>query len=169
MYGTSSLFLLSAPQSKAQMGITMGWKQEPWSVGVVFAFSGLLGKHIRTPLKQALLEGNREKMCEVFPSHSGCCSEDMRKHCSFCCSGWLHRVKTALSHCVTPVFRPAAAHRALWLPYYSLYACICVTYLFTAMDVRNERKTSFWRTSKLAWPLTTRTVGKYISIRAPTL
>ncbi len=62
-------------------------------------FFGTLNKHIMTPLKQALLERNKEKMCEAFPWRLGCCSlvaEDMRKQWNQTAEA---KAATALDHC----------------------------------------------------------------------
>lgn len=72
-YGTSCLFSLSTLQFEAQMGISIDWKQESWT-GNSVCFFGTVCKHIRTPLKQDLLDRSKEKTRAVFPWCSGFCS-----------------------------------------------------------------------------------------------
>lgn len=154
-YGTSCLFSLSALQFEAQMGISIGWKQEPWRGEV--CFFGTLYKHITAPLKQALLERNKENMCKVFPWCLGMLFINSRGHEEAMksrqlklklpllwitaldhCSGLKLGPWTVLLHCVTSAFGRTALRSTLRRAYYSLCACACVTYLFTAG--RNEKR-----------------------------
>lgn len=165
-YRTSCLFSLSALQFEASTGIQIGWKTGATKGGSVCFF----WTHIRTPLKRALLERTKDKdvwSISLTCCSAGCSAQDMRKQ-------WrqmLHRVetgpRTALFHWVTSAFGHTAAHSTLWLTYYSLCACACVTYLFTVGLQGMKRDLHFG--SNLAWPHTTRNVGKYISVSAPTL
>lgn len=190
-YGTSCLFSLSALQFEAQMGISIGWKQEPWRGEV--CFFGTLYKHITAPLKQALLERNKENMCKVFPWCLGMLFINSRGHEEAMKSRQL-KLKlpllwtTALDHCsgsllwitalgwnwahglfsftVSPLLLDAqrcAAHCGELITVCAP-ALVLHTYLLLG---GMKRGLNFG--SNLAWPLTTRNVGKYISIRAPTL
>lgn len=159
MLEASSLFSLSPLQFRPQIGISIGWKREPWREEV-FAFLGHCANTLGHLLKQALLDRNKEKMCEVFPWHLGCCSliaEDMRKQWSPTaeakaltalddCTGLKlgHGLfSLLLFYCVTSAFRHTAAHSALRLAYYSLCSCACVTYLQYLLLCCEEWKGTF--------------------------
>lgn len=130
-----------------------------------FFFFKTLCKHIRTRIKWALLERNKDKKCEVFPWRWGSWGSTGARQLKL----WMN----------SPAWN-CTAHFSLFLCHHShsgagcaaesllqyVCPCLCDTLIY-CLVVRNEKEPSFW--SKLAWPLTTRNVGKYTSIGTPAL
>lgn len=190
-YGTSCLFSLSALQFEAQMGISIGWKQEPWRGGSLL-FWDTVQTHYGT-IKASLVGKKQRKYVQSVSLMFGMLFINSRGHEEAMKSRQL-KLKlpllwtTALDHCsgsllwitalgwnwahglfsftVSPLLLDAqrcAAHCGELITVCAP-ALVLHTYLLLG---GMKRGLNFG--SNLAWPLTTRNVGKYISIRAPTL
>lgn len=165
-------------QFEAPVWILINSKQESrW--GNCLLFWGVLYKHFRTRLMQAMLKRRIDVWSDSLMSgmlfinnlgHERARERDSRTWSSHSSGSWCWAEtgqQTLSFHCVTSTFRHTALHSLLRLAYYSVWACACVTYLFTVGLRGMKRDLHFG--PNLTWPHTTRNVGKYISIRAPSL